>query len=96
MGMAVASLDDGEMPIDNNRVANRIRPTALGRRNWLFACSLRDGRRAAAVTALIHSVNPNGIDPCGCIREDLERLRAQPAGHIAELLPHHWRACPIN
>ncbi|MFG6459903.1 IS66 family transposase, partial [Roseateles sp. BYS96W] len=41
-------LDDGDLPIDNNWVENRIRPIALGRQNWLFAGSLRAGKRAAA------------------------------------------------
>jgi transposase len=42
-------LDDGTLPADNNWVENRIRPIALGRNNWLFAGSLRAGKRAAAV-----------------------------------------------
>ncbi len=33
-------LDDGDLPIDNNHIENRIRPVALGRSNWLFAGSL--------------------------------------------------------
>src|SRR5262249_46546058 len=32
-------LEDGDLPIDNNHVENRIRPVALGRSNWLFAGS---------------------------------------------------------
>ena len=48
-------LDDGDLPIDNNWVENRIRPIALGRQNWLFAGSLRAGKRTAAVMSLIHS-----------------------------------------
>ena len=44
-------LDDGALPIDNDWVENRIRPIALGRSNWLFAGSLRAGKRAAAVMA---------------------------------------------
>jgi len=42
-------LDDGAVPIDNNWVENQIRPWALGRSNWLFAGSLRSGKRAAAI-----------------------------------------------
>jgi len=34
-------LNDGTVPIDNNRVENQIRPWVLGRSNWLFAGSLR-------------------------------------------------------
>lgn len=30
-------IDDGDLPIDNNWLENRIRPVALGRSNWLFA-----------------------------------------------------------
>jgi len=47
----------------NNWVENRIRPIALGRQNWLFAGSLRAGKRAAAVMSLIHSAKLNGLDP---------------------------------
>jgi transposase len=41
-------LDDGNLPIDNNWVENRIRPVAQGRASWLFAGSLRAGRRAVS------------------------------------------------
>ena len=27
---------DGEMEIDNNLVENAIRPSAIGKKNWLF------------------------------------------------------------
>lgn len=42
-------IDDGDVPISNNWVENQIRPIALGISNWLFAGSLRAGKRAAAV-----------------------------------------------
>jgi hypothetical protein len=42
-------LEDGDLPIDNNHLENRIRPVALGRANWLFSGSLRAGQRAAAI-----------------------------------------------
>jgi transposase len=45
-------LDDGAVPIDNNWCENQIRPWALGRKNWLFAGSLRSGKRAAAIMSL--------------------------------------------
>jgi hypothetical protein len=46
-------LDDGTLTADNNWAENRIRPIALGRNNWLFAGSLRAGKRAEAVMSLI-------------------------------------------
>jgi hypothetical protein len=83
-------LDDGELPIDNNWVENRIRPIALGRQNWLFAGSLRAGKRAAAIMSLVHSAKLNGHDPHRYLRAVLERLPTHPAARIGELLPHRW------
>jgi transposase len=83
-------LEDGALPIDNNWVENRIRPIALGRSNWLFAGSLRAGKRAAAVMSLIQSARLNGHDPYQYLKDVLERLPTQPASRISELLPHSW------
>ncbi len=87
-------LDDGTVPIDNNWVENRIRPIALGRSNWLFAGSLRAGKRAAAVMSLIQSARLNGHDPYRYLRDVLERLPTHPASRIGELLPHRWAPAP--
>ncbi len=72
-------LDDGALPVDNNWAKNQIRPWALGRKNWLFAGSLRSGKRAAAIMSLILSARLNG------------RLPRQRASDIAQLLPHRWQ-----
>jgi transposase len=83
-------LDDGDLPIDNNWVENRIRPIALGRSNWMFAGSLRAGKRAAAIMSLIQSARLNGHDPYRYLKDVLERLPTQRASRIGELLPHSW------
>jgi transposase len=85
-------LDDGELPIDNNHVENRIRPVALGRSNWLFAGSLRAGQRAATVMSLIQSAKLNGHDPYRYLKDVLERLPTQRASQLEELLPRRWVA----
>jgi transposase len=84
-------IDDGELPADNNWVENQIRPIATGRKNWLFAGSLRAGQRAAAIMSLVHSARLNGHDPYAYLRDVLERLPTQPASRIDELLPHIWQ-----
>ena len=84
-------LDDGDLPIDNNWVENQIRPIAIGRSNWLFAGSLRAGKRAAAVMSLVHSARINGHDPYAYLRDVLERLPTQPDSRVGELLPHRWQ-----
>jgi transposase len=83
-------IDDGELPADNNWVENQIRPIAIGRSNWLFAGSLRAGKRAAAVMSLVHSAKLNGHDPHKYLKDVLERLPTQPALRVDELLPHRW------
>lgn len=83
-------LDDGAVPIDNNQVENQIRPWALGRSNWLFAGSLRSGKRAAAIMSLIQSARMNGHDPYAYLKDVLTRLRTQRASEIGQLLPHQW------
>jgi len=84
-------LDDGDLPIDNNHVENQIRPIALGRSNWLFAGSLRAGRRAAMIMSLIQSAKLNGHDPYRYLKDVLERLPTQRASQLDQLLPHRWQ-----
>ena len=83
-------LDDGAVPIDNNAVENQIRPWALGRSNWLFAGSLRSGKRAAAIMSLIQSARMNGHDPYAYLKDVLTRLPTQKASEVEQLLPHRW------
>jgi len=84
------SPDDGAVPIDNNPVENQIRPWALGRSNWLFAGSLRSGKRAAAIMSLIQSARLNAHDPYAYLKDALTRLPTQKASGINQLLPHQW------
>jgi transposase len=66
------------------------------RRNWLFAGSLRAGRRAAVVMSLIQSAKLNGHDPYRYLKDVLERLPTQPASRLEELLPHCWQKTPLS
>ena len=90
-GALTRYLEDGELPIDNNHIENRIRPIALGRNNWLFAGSQRAGERAANIMSLIQSAKLNGQDPYLYLKDVLERLPTQPASRLDELLPHNWQ-----
>jgi hypothetical protein len=78
-------IDDGQVPIDNNWIENRIRPIATGRKNWLFAGSLRAGKRAAAIMSLIQSAKLNGHDPFLYLKDILSRLPTQPNSRIGEV-----------
>ena len=64
---------------------------ALGRSNWLFAGSLRAGKRAAVIMSLIQSAKLNDHDPYRYLKDVLERLPTQHASRLEVLLPHRWR-----
>ena len=67
------------------------RPIALGRSNWLFAGSLRAGKRAAAVMSLVHSARLNGHDPYAYLKDILERMsNGHPVSRLDGLLPWNW------
>ena len=83
---------DGDVPIDNNYVENRIRPWALGRRNWLFIGSQLAGERAAVVMSLLQSAKLNGHEPWAYLKDVLTRLPTQLNSRIEELLPHRWHS----
>jgi hypothetical protein len=78
------------VPIDNNHVENQVRPWALEHLNWLFAGSLRSGKRAAAIMSLIQSARMNGHDPYAYLKDVLTRLPTQRASEIGQLLPNQW------
>ena len=86
-------LGDGDLPADNNWVENQVRPIAIGRNNWLFAGSLRAGKRAAAIMSLVHSDRLNGHEPYAYLKDVLERLPTLPARRIGKSLPHCWTPC---
>ena len=84
-------LDDGNLPICNNWVENQMHPWALGRKNWLFAGSLRSGQRAANIMTLIQSAKLNGLDPYAYLSDVLKRLPTHKMKDIEALLPHNWK-----
>ena len=85
-------LNDGSLPIDNNWAENQMRPWALGRKNWLFAGSLRSGQRAAVIMSLIQSAKLNGLDAFAYLSDVLRRLPTHKDKDIDELLPHVWQS----
>jgi transposase len=84
-------LDDGRLEISNNAAENKIRPAALGRKNWLFCGSDAGGMRAAAFYTLIGTARMNGIEPEAWLTDVIARIGAHPINRLAELLPWNWQ-----
>jgi transposase len=54
---------DAQIEIDNNLVQNAIRPTALGKKNWLFSGDANAGERSAIIYSIIENCRRNGVEP---------------------------------
>ncbi|MBX3463279.1 MAG: IS66 family transposase [Planctomycetes bacterium] len=85
-------LREGLAPIDNNACERSIRPVAIGRKNWLFAGSMRGGRAAAVIYSLVESCKLASVDVVRYFADVLVRVATHPANRIDELLPANWAA----
>lgn len=82
-------LDDGRLPLDTNRVENAIRPFVVGRKNWLFADTVRGARASANLYSLIETAKANGLEPFAYLRTLAELLpHARSDAALEALLPH--------
>ncbi|MCB9280945.1 MAG: IS66 family transposase [Lewinellaceae bacterium] len=85
-------LRDGRIEIDNNQIENKIRPLALGRKNYLFAGSNQGAQRAAMMYSFFASCKANDINPREWLRDVLIRIGSHPINRLEELLPVQWAA----
>ena len=89
--MLVRFLEHGEVEIDNNLVENAIRPTAIGKKNWLFFGSEEAGQRSAVIYTLIENCRMHGVEPYGYLKDVLERLPRCTNREVDQLTPLKWK-----
>jgi len=76
----------GDLPIDNNRCENAIRPFVVGRKGWLFS-DTPAGAHASA----------NGVDPYLWLLRVLTDLpAAKSVDDVEVLLPWNFKAQELN
>ena len=83
-------LTDGRFEIDNNLVENDIRPTAVGRKRWLFIGHPKAGWRSAVIYSILISCRRRGLNPQEYLTDVLARLPTTKITQIRELLPGNW------
>jgi transposase len=83
-------LDDGRLEIDNNLCENAIRPTAVGKKNWLFFGEAEAGERSAILYTIIESCRRRGLDPFAYVREVFTRLPSMTNWQVKEITPEAW------
>jgi len=84
-------LEDGRYEIDNNLIENSIRPTAVGRKRWLFIGHPDAGWRSAVIYSIIGSCRRRDINPQQYLTDILARLPSAKTSEIQDLLPGHWK-----
>jgi transposase len=89
-------LTGGRFEIDNNLVENDIRPTAVGRKRWLFIGHPQAGWRSAVVYSVLNSARRRGLNPQTYLTDILARLPVIKITEINQLLPGQWKPSSVN
>ena len=82
-------LSDGQIEMDNNLIENKIRPLALGRKNYLFAGSHVGAQRIAKIYSFFGTCSIHGINPYQWLKETLENIKDTKLSQLETLLPIH-------
>jgi transposase len=83
-------LVDGRLEIDNNLCENAIRPTAVGKKNWLFIGAADAGQRGAILYTIVESCRRRGLNPLAYLRDVLTRLPTMLITEVAAVTPEAW------
>ncbi|VUX39424.1 IS66 family transposase [Blautia luti] len=84
-------LEDGHLRIDNNSAERALKNFAVGRRNWLFAKSVRGADVSALVYSITETALLNHLNPYTYLTYILDELRKMGAfpkeEELKKLLP---------
>ena len=83
--------EDGRIHLDNNAIENKIRPLALGRKNFLFAGSHEGAKRIAMMYSFFASCKEADVNPYAWMTDTLNRIGNHPINKISELLPSNFQ-----
>ena len=85
-------LDDGAIPIDNNRTEAVIKGPVMGKKNWLFLGNERAGETAAIFYTLTMSCRRHCIDVQAYLLDVFRRIGTSTPAELESLLPDRWIA----
>ena len=80
---------NGRYELDNNLIENKIRPLALGRKNYLFAGSHEAAQRIAMMYSFFGSCAANDVNPMKWLTYVLENINDTKLPNLDQLLPHN-------
>jgi hypothetical protein len=85
-------LNHGEVEWTNNLVENVIRPTAIGKKNYMFFGAEEAGQRNAIVYTLIANCRLHQVEPYEYLKDVLTRLPSTTNQQLEKLTPKNWKA----
>lgn len=83
-------LNDPNVPLDTNHVERAIRPSAVGRKNWMFNFTEAGARYSAVIYTLLQSCVVAGVHPGTYLTDVLQRIQLQPMAEITDMIPRRW------
>lgn len=83
-------VNDGRIPIDNNRIEQLMKQVAMGRKAWLFVGNVEAGERSAMLMSLVSSAKRHDLDVWVYVKDILDQLLAGETDY-EKLLPDRWK-----
>ena len=87
----------GDLPVDNNRCENAIRPFVVGRKAWLFSDTPAGANASAIIYSMVETAKANGLDPYAWLRRVMRDLpSARTVEEVETLLPWNLHAADLT
>jgi len=83
-------LEDGRIPIDNNRTEAMIKGPVMGKKAWLFFGNEHAGETAAVFYTLTMTCKRHNIDVQAYLLDVFRRIRTATPAELESLLPDRW------
>ena len=87
MNKILAILENGEFEPDNNLIENKIRPLALGRKNYLFAGSHQSAQHMAMMYTFFGTCKAHDINPRDWLQTTLDKINSTKLSELHTLIP---------
>jgi transposase len=83
-------LEDGAIPLDNNRTEAVIKGPVMGKKAWLFFGNEQAGQTAAILYTLTMTCKRHAIDVQAYLADVFRRIRTATPAELESLLPDRW------
>lgn len=83
-------LENGAIPMDNNRTEAAIKGPVMGKKGWLFLGNAAGGETAAVMYTLVMTCKRHRVDPYAYFCDVLNRIKTASHEELESMMPHRW------